>query len=194
MKRQKRGQPQSRSSLTAFGSKKARTETLTEATENTNEPAEIEHDDSDIDSIGTTSGSATVSVSISQTSQCVTIQSTSASTTASVSTTSSNTTCHTSTDGASITITVYNDISNSKDNDPVQPLKSSFPKKVLFGKMRSFQTTWYKEFPFIEYSRNNVAVYCFCCHHFPLLSGKHEDAFLSGFSNWHKAVENLRKQ
>ena len=147
MKRQKHGQPQSRSSLTAFGFKKARTETLTEATENTNEPAEIEHDDSDIDSIGTTSESATVSVSISQTSQCVTIQSTSASTTASVSTTSSNTTCHTSTDGASITITVYNDISKSKDNDPVQPLKSSFPKKVLFGKTRSFQTSWYKEFP-----------------------------------------------
>ena len=49
------------SSLTAFGFKKARTET--EATENTDEPAEIKHDDSDIDYIGTTSESAMVSVS-----------------------------------------------------------------------------------------------------------------------------------
>ena len=91
---------------------------------------------------------------------------------------------------ASITITVYNDISKSKDDDPVQPMKSSFPKKDMFGKMRSFQTSWYKEF---EYSKGNDAVYCFCCRHFPSLSGKHKDAIKSGFSNWHKAVEKLRK-
>ena len=72
-------------------------------------------------------------------------------------------------------------------------MKSAFPKKDMFGKMRSFQTAWYKEFPFIEYSKNNDAVYCFCCRHFPAMSGKHEDAFTSGFSNWHKAVEKLRK-
>ena len=41
-------------------------------------------------------------------------------------------------------------------------MKSSFPKKDMIGKMHSFQTSWYKEFPFIEYSKNNDAVYCFC--------------------------------
>ena len=174
----------SQTSLSAFF-KKARTEIQTEQ-ENKNEPAEIECEN------GTTSTSAMVSINISQSSQCdVIIQSTSASTTTSISSINSSTTCNTSTAGcASITITVYNDISKSKDDDPVQPMNSSFPKKDMFGKMRSFQTSWYKEF---EYSKGNDAIYCFCCRHFPSLSGKHEDAFKSGFSNWHKAVEKLRK-
>ena len=39
----------------------------------------------------------------------------------------------------------------------------------MFGKMRSFQASWYEAFPFIE------------------------DSYTLGFSNWHKYVEKLRK-
>ena len=116
----KRGSP-GQTSLSAF-IKKARTEIKTEQ-ESNNEPAEIENDT-------TCLSTATVSINISQSSQCdVTIQSTSASTTTSISTTYSSTVC-----------TVCNDISKSKDDDHVQPMKSSFPKKrTCFGKCVHFK-------------------------------------------------------
>ena len=74
------------------------------------------------------------------------------------------------------------DISLSKDNELVQPKRKVFPKKAMFGKMRSFQSSWYEAFPFIEYSEERDALYCFCCRHFPLSSRKVEDSFTRGVS------------
>ena len=48
---------------------------------------------------------------------------------------------------------VLHDISASKDNELVQPRKV-FPKKAMFGKMRSLcQASWYEAFPSLNTQR-----------------------------------------
>ena len=59
--------------------------------------------------------------------------------------------------------------------------------------MHCFQLSWYKEFPFVEYSKSADAVYCYCCQHFPSLSGNYKDVFVTGFNGWHRAMEKLIK-
>ena len=159
-----------RSSQTSIHSffKKTKTDHEPGTEQDQGEPTEIEYETSE-------ATSTSVNINISQSSCAVTIQSTSGNVTTQTPSISSRSTASnvSAVSGTSITITLYNDISKSKDDHPVQPMKSAFPKKDMFGKMRSFQTAWYKEFPFIEYSKNNDAVYCFCCRHFPAMSGKH---------------------
>ena len=53
-----------------------------------------------------------------------------------------------------------------KADGPKQPCLASFPK-TMFGKHnRSFSTTWYAQFPWLEYSVEHDAVFCFPCRHF----------------------------
>lgn len=81
------------------------------------------------------------------------------------------------------------DISRSKDEEPVQPCLARFPR-TPFGKFtRSFNSFWYKDNPWLEYSVSQNASYCFACRHF-CLPGSTESSFTSefGFSNWKKAL------
>lgn len=81
------------------------------------------------------------------------------------------------------------DISRSKDEEPVQPCLARFPR-TPFGKFtRSFNSFWYKDNPWLEYSVSQNASYCFACRHFCLPSST-ESSFTSefGFSNWKKAL------
>ena len=78
------------------------------------------------------------------------------------------------------------DIAIDKSESPVQP-KICFPSRV-FGSSgcRSFQVHWYKEFPWIEYSVEKDAVFCFPCRFFNTVADK---AFTrTGFRDWKHAT------
>ena len=62
--------------------------------------------------------------------------------------------------------TFPDDLSKSEKNDPTQPKLSVYPWR-FYGSdktmKRRFQTSFYSEFPWIEYSIKQDAAYCFCC-------------------------------
>ena len=53
-----------------------------------------------------------------------------------------------------------------KDDGPTQPHLTSYPKTDLGSQKRSFNSTYFKSFPFLEYSIQRDAIYCFACRHF----------------------------
>ena len=59
------------------------------------------------------------------------------------------------------------DIATDKSEIPVQP-KICFPSRLFGASGRSFQAHWYKEFPWIEYSFEKYAIFCFLCRFFNL--------------------------
>lgn len=78
------------------------------------------------------------------------------------------------------------DISKTPSEGPTQP-KINFPVKQQDYK-RSFQASWYKKFPWLEYSERIDAAFCFACRHFLLPSANAEKTFTAGgFCNWKKA-------
>lgn len=83
----------------------------------------------------------------------------------------------------------FTDISRSRDEDPVQPCLRQFPRTQYGAKTRSFNNSWYKDNPWLEYSVSLNASYCFACRHFSL-PGSTETSFTSdcGFFNWKKAL------
>jgi hypothetical protein len=71
----------------------------------------------------------------------------------------------TSIDSANLSTNVSqapNDISHTATDKPSQPILSSFPKT----NNRSFQSTWYKGYPWLEYSVASDSCYCFVCRHY----------------------------
>ena len=91
-------------------------------------------------------------------------------------------------------IVTSTDISKDKTCDPVQPILKMF-RMTQFGggkkrKFRAFNSNWYKQFPWLEYSIVRDAAYCYCCRHF-LRIAKHGPvkAFITdGFRNWKRAT------
>ncbi|XP_024995341.1 zinc finger MYM-type protein 1-like [Cynara cardunculus var. scolymus] len=73
---------------------------------------------------------------------------------------------------------------------PLQPTLSMFPKSGLESHRRSFQASWYKLHPWIEYSKTLDASFCFPCFLFNKPSGLGyygQRAFtIDGFRNWKK--------
>ena len=45
---------------------------------------------------------------------------------------------------------------------PVQPV-GDFPLRVYGSKKRSFNSKWYKRYPWLEYSKESDSVFCFRC-------------------------------
>jgi len=81
-----------------------------------------------------------------------------------------------------------NDLSSSPDDAPAQPLLKSYPVTEKLGRKRSFRSDWYKLHPWMEYSQQVDAAFCFACRHFPSFGKEAESAFTStGFRNWKKA-------
>lgn len=70
---------------------------------------------------------------------------------------------------------------------PFQPILNVFPKSKFGSKQRSFQQSWYKLFPWLEYSPKENLAFCFPCRMFSgvtgLNSGQHE-----------QIKQNLRKK
>ncbi|CAF1604927.1 unnamed protein product [Rotaria magnacalcarata] len=81
------------------------------------------------------------------------------------------------------------DLSHSSKELPAQPKLSSYPTNK-HG--RSFRSIWYSNFPWLEYSIKQDAVFCYYCRHFSegfnLSSRQQSDAFLSGYNNWKNAI------
>jgi len=79
------------------------------------------------------------------------------------------------------------DISHNCNDPPSRPLLARYPVKIQGGARRSFQTAWYEQYQWIEYSQQEDSIFCYACRHF-LVSGVADKAFTSiGFSNWKKA-------
>ena len=57
------------------------------------------------------------------------------------------------------------DLSHSADDSPSQP-KVAFPSTVVGSKKRSFNSSWYQRYPWLEYSMDMDAAFCFACRFF----------------------------
>ena len=81
------------------------------------------------------------------------------------------------------------DIAKDKSDRPVQPEGITFPSKMYGTVKRSFQSSWYQIFPWIEYSVERDCVFCFSCRFF----GVNADGCLtySDFCDWKHAGTSL---
>ena len=67
---------------------------------------------------------------------------------------------------------------------PFQPILDTYPLSGRDNHLRSFQSTWFQKFPWIEYSPTKDAVFCFPCF---LFTKKSFGCFTHvGFKNWKK--------
>ena len=89
---------------------------------------------------------------------------------------------------------IPNDIAHSRDDKPVQPQLRNFQKTRVGDRNRSFAVHWYQSYPFIEYSIQRDAVYCFSCRLFPSGSGYADTTFTTrGCNKWKKIGEKLKR-
>ena len=70
-----------------------------------------------------------------------------------------------------------------------------YPKTTFGNHERSFQESWYKKYPWLEYSISKNAAFCFWCYLFkPLNRESVDDVFIrDGFNNWKKALERFNR-
>lgn len=90
-----------------------------------------------------------------------------------------NTNCETSQTTASCTSAtddVPTDIASGPDEAPVQP-RIKFPTTLKGNKHRSFCSEWYKQYRWLEYSRERNAAYCYPCRLFTTEPGKYWETF-----------------
>ncbi|CAF4677174.1 unnamed protein product [Rotaria sp. Silwood2] len=84
------------------------------------------------------------------------------------------------------------DISISVDHPPIRPVLSSYP---VNNENRSFQSQWYYNRPWLEYSIKNDSAHCYYCRHFGIsiqTKRLQSDAFTTGFNGWKRALETDR--
>ena len=87
------------------------------------------------------------------------------------------------------------DISLNCDKKPIQPI-INFPRRKIGNKQRCFQSSWYKIYPWIEYSVQLDAIFCFYCRHFATSTSheKQQDVLIvSGYSDW-KNISGMTKK
>ena len=85
---------------------------------------------------------------------------------------------------------VPDDIASTTAFPPVQPVNITFPVTVYSGKSRSFNPAWYSIYPWLEYSIQKDACYCYSCRLLGSGPGsKCEKIFtLVGFKDWKHAT------
>ena len=82
---------------------------------------------------------------------------------------------------------------------PNQPHKFEFPKKDYGRQTRSFQSSWFKDFPWFHYDEISDSAFCYICisqnNKGNLTSARNkEQSFIStGYSNWKKALERFKE-
>ena len=81
------------------------------------------------------------------------------------------------------------DIARSRNQAPVQPKLRDFPRTTFSSGKNTrdhcFSSRWYVQYPFIEYSAERDAVFCFPCRLFPPCRKHIEVVFTkSGYSGW----------
>ena len=89
--------------------------------------------------------------------------------------------------------TMPSDIARCCDDHPVQPHFRSFRKRQMGDRSRSFAAHWYDSYPFLEYSVQRDAVFCFSCRLFSSHSGGDTVFTKQGFNNWRKTGDKLKK-
>ncbi|XP_060846255.1 zinc finger MYM-type protein 1-like [Rhopalosiphum padi] len=71
------------------------------------------------------------------------------------------------------------------NSGPMRPILKVYPKTKFGQQNRSFSSTHYKKFSWIEYSIKNDAIFCYACRLFS--NNNVEQTFISiGFNNWKK--------
>lgn len=82
-------------------------------------------------------------------------------------------------------------ISDLGSAGPSQPKNIAFPSKISGDCKRSFRAEWYKSHPWIEYSVQADAVFCYPCRNFH--TSNTDPSFTTiGFSKWKRALESDR--
>ena len=85
---------------------------------------------------------------------------------------------------------VLTDIACGPNEAPARNVLIRYPTKLQSGVKRSFQSAWFQQHDWLEYSEQADAVFCYPCRHFSI-SGSHSEsdvAFtIKGFSKWKKA-------
>lgn len=87
------------------------------------------------------------------------------------------------------------DISSAPSYGPSRPLLQKYPQSTLGSSHgRSFTSSWYDSYTWMEYSAIKDAVYCFACRHFKqTMCGHTETAFTNeGFSYWKNATSKFK--
>ena len=84
---------------------------------------------------------------------------------------------------------VPSDIASGSHQSPVQP-RVKFPGRSFgSGRPRSFNSGWYTSFPWIEYSVERDAAFCYPCRLFYVGIGRGDSAFTQvGFREWKHAI------
>ncbi len=83
---------------------------------------------------------------------------------------------------------IPDDISRSRDESPTQPKLRSYP---VNNHKCAFQSIWFKDRPWLEYSVANDSCYCYYCRHFSSNKLTSGDAFVTtGFNNWKRSLES----
>jgi hypothetical protein len=70
---------------------------------------------------------------------------------------------------------------------PCQPKGHAYPKRIIYGRSRSFHEKWFTNRPWLEYSVSKDAAFCFYCYLFkPLRVDNYgvESFTSNGFTNW----------
>ena len=80
------------------------------------------------------------------------------------------------------------DIAACPEQAPAQP-KIKSPATLKGNKHHSFRADWYKQYRWLEYSRERNAAYCYPCRLFTTEPGKYWDTFTRiGFNDWKHAM------
>lgn len=86
------------------------------------------------------------------------------------------------------------DIALNLESSPCQPVNVQFPITYFSGKARSFNSDWFRQYSWLEYSVKKDAAYCYPCRLFNSTqsstgTGRPEKAFTTaGFRDWKHAT------
>ncbi|KAL2077521.1 hypothetical protein ACEWY4_027025 [Coilia grayii] len=82
--------------------------------------------------------------------------------------------------------TIMHELNNSA---PSQPILKVYPKRTFSQGFRSFNSNWYQSRPWLEYSVNLDACFCFPCRQFAGVNNKDVVFTKTGYCNWKAALE-----
>ncbi|XP_073016062.1 uncharacterized protein [Primulina eburnea] len=75
---------------------------------------------------------------------------------------------------------------------PYQPKLSEYPRSESGKQHRRFQYTWFKKFPWLEYSPSKDAVFCFPCYLFELSEAQQSTFTIEGFKSWKRVNDGAK--
>lgn len=75
---------------------------------------------------------------------------------------------------------------------PYQPKLPEYPRSESGKKHRRFQFTWFKRFPWLEYSPSKDAVFCFPCYLFELSESQQSTFTIGGFRSWKRVNDGSK--